>query len=64
MILESEESFDCPYCGQINKLLIDVTGGSLQQFVVDCEICCAPVTVRLKIRGKDVIEIDIRKENE
>jgi len=64
MSLEQNEQFLCPYCGQTNELPVDVSGGSIQEFVVDCEVCCAPITVRLKIRGEDVIALDVRKENE
>jgi len=64
MSSEHHENFICPYCGQTNELLIDVTGGPSQQFVVDCEVCCAPITVRLKMHGDELMAIDIRKENE
>ena len=64
MSLEQNEHFLCPYCGQTNELLVDVTGGPAQEFVVDCEICCAPIAVRLKMRGEDVLAVDVRKEND
>ena len=64
MTLESNENFYCPYCGQSNELLVDFTGGNNQRFVLDCETCCAPISIRLKIRGQNILEIDIRKENE
>ncbi len=64
MSLEQYEQFCCPYCGQANELLVDVTGGSSQEFVVDCEVCCAPITVHLKVRGDEVVALDVRKENE
>jgi len=63
MSLEQYDSFQCPYCGETNELLVDVSGGPNQQFVVDCEVCCAPILVRLKIRGQDVISIDVEREN-
>ena len=63
MNLEQDEHFLCPYCGVANALLIDLTGGTIQEFVVDCEVCCAPIAVRLRIRGGNVT-IDIKKENE
>ena len=40
-----------------------MTAGSDQRFVVDCEICCAPILVRLRQSGNE-IRLDIRKENE
>ena len=64
MSLEQFEHFLCPYCGEPNELSVDVTGGSYQEFVVDCEICCAPIAVRLKVQGANVTSLDVRKENE
>jgi hypothetical protein len=64
MSLEEFENFQCPYCGEINQLSIDLSGGPHQEFVVDCEVCCAPILVRLKIRGDTVVSIDVQQENE
>ena len=64
MSLEHYEDFMCPYCGQSNALAVDLTGGSEQRLVVDCEVCCAPIAIRIKVRGGDIAGIDVRKENE
>jgi hypothetical protein len=64
MSLEQYENFFCPYCGETNELLVDISGGPHQEFVVDCEVCCAPIAVRLQIRGEDIIAIDVRRESE
>ena len=64
MDLEQFEDFLCPYCGQPNKLLVDMTGGACQEFVVDCEVCCAPIAVRAQIRGEKILAIEVKKENE
>jgi hypothetical protein len=63
MSLEEYESFLCPYCGETNELLVDVTGGPNQEFVVDCEVCCAPILVRLKVRGDVIVSVDVQREN-
>jgi hypothetical protein len=64
MSIEQFESFSCPYCGETNELLVDVSGGPAQEFVVDCEVCCAPIAVRLTIRGDEIITLDIQREND
>ena len=64
MSLEEFENFLCPYCGEPNELLVDVSGGSHQEFVVDCEVCCAPIAIRLQIRGQEIIGLDVQRENE
>jgi hypothetical protein len=34
---------ECPYCGEEIELAVDPGGGSLQQYVEDCEVCCQPM---------------------
>ena len=32
----------CPYCGETISLTLDPGGGSHQEYVEDCEVCCRP----------------------
>jgi len=64
MSLEQSENFSCPYCGETNDLPVDISGGPRQEFVVDCEVCCAPIVIRLQLRGHEVIAIDAQREND
>jgi hypothetical protein len=64
MAIEQNEGFLCPYCGEPNELLVDVSGGRHQEFVVDCEVCCAPIVVRLHIQGEEIISLDVQREND
>lgn len=64
MSVEQNESFLCPYCGESNALSVDVSAGRHQEFVVDCEICCAPIVVRLQIQGEEIVSIDVLREND
>jgi hypothetical protein len=64
MPLEQYENFYCPYCGGSNELQVDVSGGKTQEFVVDCEVCCAPIMIRLKISGGSVVSLDAQREND
>ena len=63
MSLEEFDNFLCPYCGETNELLVDLSGGPRQVFVVDCEVCCSPIVVRLTIRGQEIISVDVQREN-
>jgi hypothetical protein len=33
----------CPYCGEELELAVDPGGGSVQEYVEDCEVCCRPL---------------------
>jgi hypothetical protein len=32
----------CPYCGEENELSLDPGGGTFQEYVEDCHVCCQP----------------------
>ena len=64
MDLYPTESFLCPYCGSENGLLMDSGGSSTQHLVVDCEVCCKPITIDIKFKGNQLIQLEARPENE
>lgn len=35
----------CPYCNEAISIPIDPGGGDTQETIVDCEVCCKPITV-------------------
>lgn len=32
----------CPYCGETTTISVDPGGGSDQEYIEDCEVCCNP----------------------
>jgi hypothetical protein len=42
----------CPYCGQAVELVVDTGGGSHQEYIEDCEVCCRPWRVQV-LAGED-----------
>jgi hypothetical protein len=49
----------CPYCNETVEIAIDPGGGSAQQYVEDCEVCCQPWTVSVLYRGDGTVEVSI-----
>lgn len=48
----------CPYCAEVVDLAVDPGGGSFQQYVEDCEVCCNPWQVSVRfIDGIAHVEI-------
>ena len=41
-------SIGCPHCGETFSLAFDVAEGSAD-FVIDCEVCCRPMTVAVRV---------------
>jgi hypothetical protein len=41
-------TLQCPYCGQMIELYIDTGGGTHQDYVEDCPVCCRPWQVNVQ----------------
>ncbi|MBR9866508.1 MAG: CPXCG motif-containing cysteine-rich protein [Oceanospirillales bacterium] len=55
-------SRNCPYCGEPIELLVDCTAGD-QQYFEDCQVCCKPISVELRVDGAEPV-VCLRDENE
>jgi hypothetical protein len=38
----------CPYCGEPMELGVDPGGGTVQDYVEDCQVCCQPWQVHVR----------------
>jgi len=52
--LEEEYFFHCPYCMAEIWAKIETVGGDIQSLVQDCEVCCEPIDIRLKVGSEGV----------
>ena len=52
--MSDEASYVCDWCGEEIVVPLDVSGGSRQEYVEDCPVCCRPniVTVELDEDGE------------
>jgi hypothetical protein len=49
----------CPYCGEENEIALDAGGGTVQEYVEDCQVCCRPwhVTVSYDESGSAAVTV-------
>ena len=61
----TEAWITCPYCGEPVGLIVDPGGGSHQEYVEDCEVCCRPwhLTVRWDVGGDAQVEARTEEES-
>lgn len=48
----------CPHCGEDFQTSLDPNEGSAE-FVVDCEICCRPINVTIRVRHREVESVEV-----
>ena len=51
----------CPHCGEVNTIALDPGGGSSQEYVEDCPVCCRAwrVVVRYGNDGRAEVRADV-----
>ncbi len=50
-----EYYFQCPYCWEEISMLLD-TSVAQQQYIEDCETCCNPIEISLRIEEGEIEE--------
>ena len=53
----------CPYCGEACELILDPGGGTHQEYVEDCPVCCRPWRVTVRWTG-GVASVELETEDE
>lgn len=38
----AETIYHCAYCGEPNEIVVDLSGGEVQEYIEDCQVCCRP----------------------
>lgn len=56
--MQETEHIFCPFCGQQMELAIDLSAGD-HCFVTDCEVCCRPFDVDVRVSGGCVSGIEV-----
>lgn len=49
-----EATVTCPHCGELIVIALDPAGGSHQEYIEDCEVCCRPWQVQVHYAGGSV----------
>ena len=54
----------CPYCNESVEITLDPGGGSTQEYVEDCEVCCQPWTVSVQYGVDGTAEVRVEPLDE
>lgn len=56
---DDTSTFYCAFCGEPNETAVDLSAGSTQRYVEDCQVCCRPnvLTVFFDREGRASIEV-------
>ena len=61
--MQNTAAYYCAYCGEENTTFVDFSGGNQQSYVEDCQVCCRPNILYVRI-NEETLEIEIDSEYE
>ena len=62
--LEEDCDANCPYCMVAISIRVDMTAGSRQSFVTDCENCCRPIDIEVEVDGEGAVNLVAKRNGE
>lgn len=60
---QSEQRFRCPYCGERISVLVDHSEEE-QDYIEDCEVCCRPIALMVRVEGDDSVRLVARRSDD
>jgi hypothetical protein len=61
--MQTIAEYSCAFCGEENTTFIDISAGGQQSYVEDCQVCCRPNILYVRI-DEDTLEVEIDSEYE
>lgn len=59
----TEQTVDCPYCGEAIEVLIDHQEAG-DEYIDDCQVCCRPIIFKVTVDSVGNLSVSVRDENE
>lgn len=56
-------AIECPYCGETLEISVDCTVAR-QDYVEDCQVCCRPIELRVRVDSEGIPLVDARGQDE
>ena len=60
--MKDEASYVCDSCGEEIVVPIDLSGGSEQEYVEDCPVCCRPNVIRVELDDEGAVRVWAQQE--
>ncbi|WP_013320482.1 CPXCG motif-containing cysteine-rich protein [Gloeothece verrucosa] len=61
--MQTTAEYYCAFCGEANTTFIDYSGGFEQSYIEDCQVCCRPNILYIRI-DEDTLEVEIDTDYE
>ena len=61
--MQTTAEYTCAFCGETNLTFVDLSVGNQQSYIEDCQVCCRPNRLYLRV-DEDTLEVQIESNYE
>jgi Cysteine-rich CPXCG len=61
--MQDTAEYFCAFCGEPNMTFVDISAGCEQSYVEDCQVCCRPNILYIRV-DPDSLEVEINTDYE
>ena len=61
--LDDSACYRCAFCGEVNEIDVDVSAGSRQSYVEDCQVCCRPNVLDVSFDAEGDVAVSAEVES-
>ena len=60
--MTDEASYNCDSCGEEIVVPVDLSAGSVQEYVEDCPVCCRPNVIHVEVDMNEEVRVWVERE--
>lgn len=59
--MQTTALYSCAFCGETSTTFVDLSAGSLQSYIEDCQVCCRPNILYVSV-DEETLEVSIQTD--
>lgn len=59
--MQTTAEYTCAFCGEPSTTFIDLSAGSTQSYIEDCQVCCRPNILYVSV-DEETLNVDIQTD--
>ncbi|MEL6250334.1 MAG: CPXCG motif-containing cysteine-rich protein [Cyanobacteria bacterium J06634_6] len=59
--MQTTADYTCAFCGETSTTFIDLSAGSIQSYIEDCQVCCRPNILYVSI-DEETLSVEIQTD--
>jgi hypothetical protein len=59
--MQTTAEYYCAFCGEPSTTFVDLSAGSVQSYVEDCQVCCRPNILYISL-DEETLEVTIETD--